>query len=377
MLECPRGCPQIECIPCSWYGNQPIAFFFPQLAYLTQKAYLHYVSPEGEAPFTMAGLQAASPYASQPGYFWQRSLNGTCYVDLVDRLWMRTGDDAVLREFYDSVKKVTTYTMNLRPGADGVISMPKGNGGMEWFEAGEWAGMCAHLGGLHLSQVRIAERMAEHMGDADFARQCRDWFDQGSKSMEEKMTGGYYPNFFEPRPRSPMRLWLTVDGEWAADFHGVPGSLPADRAKVALETIKRANVAHAICGAVNFTNSDGSLIDPKSSVAAYGTYDMFPPEVLVLAMTYMYEGQKEFGLELAKRSLENIVCRQGHPWDQPNRDVGDTGKRTFGTDYYQNMMLWSLPRRWPEKTLAGCAVRAGGGPGWAGRRGEIGPKWSS
>ena len=25
MNECPRGCPQIECIPCSFYGNMPLA----------------------------------------------------------------------------------------------------------------------------------------------------------------------------------------------------------------------------------------------------------------------------------------------------------------------------------------------------------------
>jgi len=28
-----------------------------------------------------------------PAYDWQISLNGTCYVDLVDRVWQRTGDD--------------------------------------------------------------------------------------------------------------------------------------------------------------------------------------------------------------------------------------------------------------------------------------------
>ena len=35
MNECPRGCPQIECIPCSFYGNQPVVYFFPQLALST------------------------------------------------------------------------------------------------------------------------------------------------------------------------------------------------------------------------------------------------------------------------------------------------------------------------------------------------------
>ena len=76
----------------------------------------------------------------------------------------------MLREFYDSVKKSNTLTMNLRQGPAGVISMPEGNKGMEWFELGEWAGMCTHLGGMHLAQLRIMERMARHMGDEAYVQ---------------------------------------------------------------------------------------------------------------------------------------------------------------------------------------------------------------
>jgi hypothetical protein len=37
---------------------------------------------------------------------------------------------------------------------------------------------------------------------------------------------------------------------------------------------------------------------------------------------------------------------------------GDTGERTFGTDYYQNMMLWALPA-----ALAGTDLRGPCAPG--------------
>ena len=70
---------------------------------------------------------------------------------------------------------------------------------------------------------------------------------------------------------------------------------------------------------------------------------MFPAEVLVLSMTYIYSGQKEFGIELARRHWETLVCRHGHGWDMPNLVRGDTGERIYGTDYYQSMMLWALP----------------------------------
>ena len=65
----------------------------------------------------------------------------------------------------------------------------------------------------------------------------------------------------------------------------------------------------------------------------------------MLAMTYIYNGEKDFGLEIARKVWHNIVCQQGLTWDQPNimRGDADTGERSFGADYYQNMILWSLP----------------------------------
>ena len=65
----------------------------------------------------------------------------------------------------------------------------------------------------------------------------------------------------------------------------------------------------------------------------------------------MYNGQKELGLELTRRCMSNIVCEQGTTWDMPYIIRGDTGKRAFGSDYYQDMMLWSLPAAVEQKSL--------------------------
>jgi uncharacterized protein (DUF608 family) len=72
----------------------------------------------------------------------------------------------------------------------------------------------------------------------------------------------------------------------------------------------------------------------------------------MLGMTYMYEGEVEFGLELCRRCWENIVLRNGMCWDQPNIVRGDTGEKVYGGDYYQNLMLWSLPAAMEGKGLA-------------------------
>ena len=367
MNECPRGCPQIECLPCSFYGNIPLVYFFPELALSTLRGYKGYQYPEGAPPWIFGGVTGGTPPVdfAQPTRGYQISLNGSCYVDMVDRYWMASGDDEMLREFYPSIKNCTIWQMNLRPEysiGDRIISMPTDNVGTEWFEAPEpgWSGMATHVGGIHLAHLKIAERMAEKVGDTGFAHLCREWFQEGSHSMETKMwTGSYYLNFWEPETgkKSALVFGYQLDGQWIVRFHDLEDVFQPDRVKTTLETIKRANVALSKSGAVNYANEDGT----PAPVGGYGTYSYFPNQVLMLAMTYMYEGGVDFGLELAKRCWENIICKWRYTWDMPNimRGDMDTGERTYGHDYYQTMMLWSLPAAIESKDLS-APVKSGG-----------------
>jgi hypothetical protein len=51
--------------------------------------------------------------------------------------------------------------------------------------------------------------------------------------------------------------------------------------------------------------------------------------------------------------MDNLVRRQGHGWDLPNMVRCDTGARHFGTDYFQNMMLWAVPAAIAGQDLTG------------------------
>ena len=53
MNECPRGCPDLECIPCDWYGNFPIVYFFPDLNRTTLRIFKEYQRPDGETAFEL------------------------------------------------------------------------------------------------------------------------------------------------------------------------------------------------------------------------------------------------------------------------------------------------------------------------------------
>ncbi len=362
MNESPRECPQIECIPCSFYGNIPLVYFFPELARSTLRAYKGYQYPDGGPPWIFGGITAgevdgavstdgADMASPSPGY--QSTMNGANYLGIFDRYWQCTGDTEILKDFYASLKKAVIYSVNLNTGPDGLISVPAGDRNplmsrgtpgalLEWFEGNGWFGMTPHVGGIHLAMFRMAERMAEKMNDTEFAAQCREWIEAGSKLMEAKLwNGNSYLCYSEPaiNKRSDLVFAFQLDGEWMTRYHGLPGVFRKDRVAVTLKTIENANIALNKYGAANFAHADGKSVEG----VAYGTYGYFVPEICMLSATYIYNGQRELGLRLLRSCMEAMALKQGNLWVQPNVVSGDTGDRIYGSDYYQNMILWSLP----------------------------------
>jgi uncharacterized protein (DUF608 family) len=233
--------------------------------------------------------------------------------------------------------------------------------------------MCSHLGAIRLAALRIVERMAHAMGDTAFEAQCRQWFADGSKAMEDKMwvghpvgdpagdrASGYYLNFYDEKTgrRSDAIMGYQLDGQLVADMHGVTSVFRADRVPMVLDTIQRCNMPAAKCGALSFADRNGRPLSPEEKIVEYGSTFIFLPEIMMLAMNYLYGQQRDLGLNFLRRAMEEMVCVQGHPWDLPNMIAGDTGRRIFGTDYYQNMMLWALPA-----ALCGQDLRSSVGAG--------------
>lgn len=365
--ESPRGCPQTSVLPNDWLATYPIVFFFPELALSHLRSFKAYQLEDGEAPFRL-GMQGDLPDITCPGYYWQVSENGVKYADMVDRLWQRTGNDEILREFYDSVRKSTTFTMNLCKEGPGSIISIADRGGSLGMEHCRWEGMCGILGGERLAQLSIVKRMAEHMGDTEYAEQCRKWYKSGSKALEEEMwTGTHYLNFYDKATgeKSDEVLVHMLDGQWIVRMHGLEGVFQPDRVQTTLETFKRCNFVIAPeVGPVLFTRPKGNMLpsistfshniskdgnppgvemNDKQGLTAYGHQAVYISGSLLVAMTYMYEGQAGFGLEQARRAWKNILIRQRHPWDHPNFLRADTGQRVYGTDYSQGLMLWALP----------------------------------
>jgi uncharacterized protein (DUF608 family) len=372
--------PDMEVIPDIFYANPPLVFFFPDLAVSEMRGYKAYQFANGAAPWLWGGVSAAAKggyletagtemVSPSPGF--QTTTNGPCYVDMVDRVLTRAADDQLLREFYPSIKKNTIFTMGLRPedGADGIVSVPTGDVDpynparepgvlLEWFEAVHLYGIVTHVGGIHLAQLAMAERMARRVGDAEFTRQCREWIEAGSRALEEKMwAGSYYLLYNEPKTgkRSDLVFGYQLDGQWMAKFHGLPGVFRSDRVKTTLETIRRLNASITPFGAADLATPQGNL----SEGVGYGAITFFIPEIDILGATYMYEGQREFGLELVRRCQYALNVEWGYTWDQPNVIRGDSGQKTLGTFLVQNMLLWVVAAAAEGKELAAFCAPGG------------------
>ena len=362
MNESPRWCPQIECIPCNFYGNIPLIYFFPELIYSTMRAMKEYQFKSGAAPWVFGGVtgntmpyEMAIPsrgYVKKP----QTTLDGVCYTSQIYRMWRVTGDDGILTEFYDSVKKNTIFTMNLNtaPNGVGVVSMPTNNFAQDWYESCDLFGIVPHIGGAHLAQLRMAKHMAHQVGDEDFSRKCSEWLRLGSQAMEEKTWAGtHYMLYHESATgkRSNIVMAYQLDGEWIARFHGLEGVFDYEHVKRTLSTIRRTCTTVTNAGAATFSAPDGTQIDPDVWNPGYwGTEGVHPPGTFMLAMTYMYLGPKEFGIELSRRTVHEVLER-GWYWDWPVV-INGTEPR-IGADYYQNLMLWALPAALDEEDIAG------------------------
>ncbi|OFX17752.1 MAG: hypothetical protein A2Z18_01830 [Armatimonadetes bacterium RBG_16_58_9] len=165
--------------------------------------------------------------------------------------------------------------------------------------------------------------------------------------METKMwNGSYYLSLWDTQTdkKNPDHVHaFQLDGEWLARSSGLQGIFLPYRVKRTLETIRQ--VCMAPYGAVDFSRADGSPLKPGEwpMIGYTEPNHSYTIAVLMLAMNYMYAGEQEFGLELAETFWKGIICEGGMAWDMPAEINAATGKRFGGSDYYHNMLLWSLP----------------------------------
>jgi uncharacterized protein (DUF608 family) len=355
--ESHTGCPITETMVCRMHGHFPALFFFPELEASTLEAFRHFQISDGEIPFSF-GMGTSM---RDPRYHCQHPLNSGQYAQMIYQLYLRTRDWDQLARFYDSAKRAIRYQFSLDDDGDGLVNdQAHVRPGEHWpanqfYDIWPWWGTSAYVAGTWLATLACGRAMAEEMGDAPFAAECSEWLSRGQAAYQDKLwTGEYYRLWNDPenRRRNDVSLGNQLMAQWCVKIAGLPDVLPEQRVRSALRAVERLNMAATAYGLVNGVTPDGQRFDAGHPGENDHAKQTFVGESLCAAMTFIYHGLEEVGLEIARRLYEAIALKTRSPWNQRCLINAETGLPVWGEDYYSNMVIWALPMALAYESIA-------------------------
>ena len=345
-------------LPNSAIGNLPITYFFPKLdrSYVRQFGALQ--TAVGDIPCVIGN--GTWEFGVPRSYGYQLVMNGANYMALLDRHYMVTGDEEFLKEFYPVAKRTCKFSFNLRPsyGPSQIMAMQPEGVGMkiswlgnstltEWFEDRVFHGYQVHAGGFRMAAARMMRRWAEKMGDQEYMAELDAMLAAGAKAMEDHLwAGDHYLLYNEPETGKKLDVVFTpsFDGQLYAWQHGLPRVFPKERIDTVLGLMRKVCVISKHGIPPTYASPAGKSWSDNAGYLT-GNFNYVNQTIYFIAMTYMYEGQKDFGLELLRQTLELDFCQRGYTWDGVHvaSPKADDGERAYGTDYYMRLALWGVP----------------------------------
>ena len=351
-----NGCPISETMVCRIHGHFPALLFFPELEESTLRAFAHFQIRSGEIPFAFGRPTALW----DPRYYCQHPINSAEWVLMVHRYVSRTGDEALARELWPAVKAALRFEKSLDTDDDGLVNDKPHCLPGEWWPANQfydiwpWHGASAYVAGLNLAALRAAGVLAEGLGQQDDAAEYRQALERGLRTYEAKLwTGQYYRVFNDTAggTRSEGCLGNQLMGEWCTRIAGLGSLFPPDRVKTALASVERLNFHATEHGLVNCCVPDGRggvvlgdpTSDPRNSEDNSHAKQIFVGENSCAAMTLIYGGHTETGVEVLRRMWHAMTILHRTPWNQYCVIRSTDGGPVWGKDYYSNLVLWAAP----------------------------------
>lgn len=188
---CPGSCTHV------WNYEQATAFLFADLARsLRETEFLHSTRDDGHMSF-----RAHLPIGRAADWGVAAADGQTGCLMKLYRDWQLSGDDAWLRRLWPRARAALEFCWV--PGGwdadrDGVMEGAQHNT-MDC----EYFGPNPLMGLWYLGALRAAEEMARHLGETDFAAECRRLFQAGSAWLDTHLFNGeYYEHDVRP-PASP------------------------------------------------------------------------------------------------------------------------------------------------------------------------------
>jgi len=98
-----------------------------------------------------------------------------------------SADDTFLKKNWPKTKQAINFLLNQDTNGDGMTDTQ-----LENTLDAKWPGEIAWIVGLSIAAIKAGEKMAEEMGDVEFARTCREYVANGSANMEKDLYNGEY-----------------------------------------------------------------------------------------------------------------------------------------------------------------------------------------
>jgi non-lysosomal glucosylceramidase len=204
---CPGSCTHV------WNYEQATAFLFGDLARsMREEEFLLATRDDGHMSFRVglpAGRETEWGLAAADGQMG-------CIMKLY-RDWQLSGDERLLRRLWPKAKKALEFCW-IQGGWDA-----DRDGVMEGCQHNtmdvEYYGPNPQMGTWYLGALRVAEEMACHLGEEEFAGECRDLFERGSRWLDENLFNGeYYEHQVRPLRASEIASGLRHESMGARDL---------------------------------------------------------------------------------------------------------------------------------------------------------------
>ena len=350
-------CPLMETLPCRYFGNWPQLFFFPELERTTLGAIREFQLHSGQPPFAF-GMGFA---IRDPRYFCQHTCGAGEYAQMIYRYYLRTGDEAFLKDFWRSARDSLDFMVSLDKDNDGLVEdhshaldgepFPANNPLDQW----PWYGASSYTAGKGLASLACGVVMAEKMGDTEKAAQWKAIIGRGQKSYEEKLwTGKYYRTYNDVHTgrRNDACFSAQLSGLWGGRTLGIADVFPEDRVQSSLDSIMRLNVPASPFGMVDAVFEDGTICREGGPGWTLWSEDCFIQCNATTAMLFFYFDRQEEGKAAAKAMLDTIFRGpNAMPWSQPCGIQSKTGGSCHGRDYNDHMVVWAYPAAFSKQNL--------------------------
>jgi uncharacterized protein (DUF608 family) len=151
-------------------------------------------------------------------------------------------DDAFLKRNWPQIKRATQWLISKDGDADGIIESNQHN-----TLDTDWFGPVAWMSGLYLASLTAAAKMADAVGDGEFAAECREIHHAGRENLVERLFNGeYFINQVDPNHPEAINsgtgchIDQVLGQSWAFQV-GLPRVLPEKETISALKSLWRYN----------------------------------------------------------------------------------------------------------------------------------------